>query len=227
VRRSTTTLLALAASALSACGAGDGAPPPPPAASTQTSAAQPPSANGCRQAARPAPREEGRLSKPSGRLASGKSYEATVETNCGDFSFSLDTKDAPNASASFASLAEKGFFEGTVFHRIVPGFVIQGGDPTGTGSGGPGYKTRDKPPSDASYDRGVVAMAKAGNESAGTAGSQFFVVTGDDTGLTADYAVLGKVTKGLDVVDRIGKLGDASEQPTQVVVIQKVSVKGS
>jgi cyclophilin family peptidyl-prolyl cis-trans isomerase len=147
-----------------------------------------------------------------------------VKTNCGTFAFQLDVKRAPNASASIAYLAGKKFFDGTVFHRIVPGFVIQGGDPTGSGSGGPGYSTVDKPPANASYKKGVVAMAKTGDEPAGTAGSQFFVVTGADAGLPPDYAVAGKVTSGMDVVARIGKLGDQSEQPTTTVEIESLRV---
>ena len=122
-------------------------------------------------------------------------------------------------------LARSGFYDGTIFHRIVPGFVIQGGDPTQSGSGGPGYKTVDKPPADARYTRGVVAMAKTGAEAAGTSGSQFFVVTADDAQLPPDYAIVGKVVDGLDVVERIGELGDANQQPTQNVVISKVTVK--
>jgi cyclophilin family peptidyl-prolyl cis-trans isomerase len=111
-----------------------------------------------------------------------------------------------------------------VFHRIVPGFVIQGGDPTATGTGGPGYTTVDKPPAGAHYTRGVVAMAKAGNEPRGAAGSQFYVVTGADAGLPPDYAIVGRVSKGLAVVEKIGRLGDAGEQPTEPVVISAVRV---
>ena len=109
----------------------------------------------------------------------------------------------------------------------MPGFVIQGGDPTASGTGGPGYTTVDKPPSSASYDHGVVAMAKTGAQPPGAAGSQFFIVTGDNAGLPPDYAIIGKVTDGLDVVDHIGKLGNASEQPTQVVEIEQATVKTS
>ena len=105
--------------------------------------------------------------------------------------------------------------------------MIQGGDPTGTGSGGPGYSTHDKVPRNASYAHGVVAMAKSGAEPPGTAGSQFFVVTADGAPLPPDYAIVGKVTEGLDVVDRIGKLGDAAEQPTRDIVISKVKVETS
>jgi peptidyl-prolyl cis-trans isomerase B (cyclophilin B) len=106
--------------------------------------------------------------------------------------------------------------------------VIQAGDPTVTGSGGPGYSTHDKVPKNASYGPGVVAMAKAGNEPPGTGGSQFFVVTGSDTGLTPDYAPLGRVTSGMNVVRAIGKLGDPASgsagTPLQSVVIEKATV---
>jgi cyclophilin family peptidyl-prolyl cis-trans isomerase len=181
---------------------------------------------GCTSVAQPKPRPNGTLKKPSSKLDASKTWTATVATNCGTFAFKLDVKNAPNTAASIAYLADKKFYDGTVFHRIVPGFVIQGGDPTGQGSGGPGYSTVDKPPAHASYKKGVVAMAKTGNEPPGTAGSQFFVVTGADAGLPADYAIAGTVTKGLDVVERIGKLGDQSEQPTFPVVIQSLRVSG-
>jgi peptidyl-prolyl cis-trans isomerase B (cyclophilin B) len=181
----------------------------------------------CETVEAPAAKEDGGARKPKQKLDPAKTYTVTVKTNCGSFSFDLDTKASPKTSASIVSLAEKGFYDGTVFHRIVPAFVIQGGDPTGTGTGGPGYKTRDIPDTDTIYGKGTVAMAKAGDEPAGTSGSQFFVVTDDAGGaqLTPDYAVIGRVSEGVDVVDRIGLLGDAQQQPTQVVVIEKMSVK--
>ena len=158
-------------------------------------------------------------------LDSSKTYTVTLTTSEGAFSFDLDVKDSPNTTASFAKLVKEGFFDGLTFHRIVPGFVIQGGDPNGNGTGGPGYTTVDVPPSDAKYTKGVVAMAKGGAEAPGTSGSQFFVVTGDDIGLPPDYALLGKVTSGLSVVEKIGKLGDPStERPTKRVVIEKASI---
>jgi peptidyl-prolyl cis-trans isomerase B (cyclophilin B) len=165
--------------------------------------------------------------KPTAPLDASKTYDVVMKTNCGTFTIRLDPKQSPNTVASFVKLAQAKFFDNTVFHRIVPGFVIQGGDPTASGTGGPGYTTVDKPPADASYVHGVVAMAKTGAQPAGTSGSQFFIVTGDDAGLPPDYAIIGKVTDGLDVVDRIGKLGDASEQPTQVVEIEQATVKTS
>jgi cyclophilin family peptidyl-prolyl cis-trans isomerase len=157
-------------------------------------------------------------------LDPAKQHTVNVRTNLGSFAFRLNVKDSPCTTSSFASLVRKRFFNGTRFHRIVRGFVIQGGDPTGTGSGGPGYTVVDVPPDDAAYTRGVVAMAKTGAEPAGTAGSQFFVVTGKDAMLPPDYALLGKVSSGLDVVLRIGMLGDASEQPTRKVVVQRMTV---
>jgi cyclophilin family peptidyl-prolyl cis-trans isomerase len=161
-------------------------------------------------------------------LNPAKTYDLVFQTNCGSFTVTLDPKLAPNATASLVSLAKRGFFTDTFFHRIVPGFIIQAGDPTGTGTGGPSYRTVDKPPTDTRYTHGVVAMAKTASEPAGTAGSQFFIVTGADARLPAEYAVVGKVTKGLDVVDGIGKLGDpATEQPTAPVVIRRARVVAS
>jgi peptidyl-prolyl cis-trans isomerase B (cyclophilin B) len=185
----------------------------------------PKTAGGCENAQKPAAKPDGGQKKPKTKLDPGKTYRLKVDTNCGSFTIELDQKQAPNAGASLVYLAQKKFFDGTVFHRIVPDFVIQGGDPTGTGTGGPGYSTRDKPPADAAYTKGVVAMAKTGKEPAGTAGSQFYVVTGQDAGLPPDYAIVGKVVEGQPTVDRIGKLGDAQEQPTQTVVIKSVAVE--
>jgi peptidyl-prolyl cis-trans isomerase B (cyclophilin B) len=164
--------------------------------------------------------------KPHQKLDPGKTYTVTMQTNCGSFSFELDVKTSPKGSASFDSLVKKGFFDKTIFHRIVPDFVIQGGDPTASGTGDPGYKTVDRPSPSQDYPKGTVAMAKAGNEAPGTAGSQFFVVTSDQGGaqLTPDYAVVGHVTKGMDVVDKIAALGSPTEQPTQVVEIEKATV---
>jgi cyclophilin family peptidyl-prolyl cis-trans isomerase len=168
---------------------------------------------------------DGTLKRPKLKLDAAKTYKLVFDTNCGSFTVTLNQKAAPNTSASLVSLALKDFFDDTAFPRIVPGFVIQGGDPTGTGTGGPGYKTVDKPPASARYTHGVVAMAKTQAEPAGTSGSQFFVVTGADVGLPPDYAIIGQVTDGLAVVDKIGTLGDPStEQPTQPVVIKRVRV---
>jgi cyclophilin family peptidyl-prolyl cis-trans isomerase len=160
-------------------------------------------------------------------LDPGTTYKVTMETNKGDFTITLDQEQSPNATASVVDLVNKGFYDGLTFHRIVPGFVIQGGDPNGDGSGGPGYSTVDTPPSDAKYTHGVVAMAKTAAEAPGTAGSQFFVVTGQGVGLPPDYAIIGTVTEGLDVVDAIGELGGPDELPTEEVTIQKATVSES
>jgi peptidyl-prolyl cis-trans isomerase B (cyclophilin B) len=161
-------------------------------------------------------------------LDPAKTYTVTLKTSEGPFSFTLDVRDSPDTTASFAALVKKGFFDGLTFHRVVPGFVIQGGDPNGDGTGGPGYTTIDVPPADAKYTKGVVAMAKTSTEPPGTAGSQFFVVTGADIGLPPDYALLGKVSSGMDVVDRIDKLGDPNtELPTKKVVIEKATISES
>ncbi len=178
----------------------------------------------CSQVAPPKPKSSGGQTQPTSELEAGKTHELVVETNCGSFTITLDPKAAPKTTASVASLADAGFYDDTTFHRIVPGFVIQGGDPTATGSGGPGYSTVDKPRPTTTYTKGVVAMAKTQDEAPGTSGSQFFVVTGADIGLPPQYAVIGKVTEGLPVVTKIGELGDpATEQPTQAVVITKMS----
>ncbi|HEU5010850.1 MAG TPA: peptidylprolyl isomerase, partial [Gaiellaceae bacterium] len=145
---------------------------------------------------------------------------------CGSFTVTLDQKLAPKTAASLVALADDGYFDDTIFHRVVSGFVIQGGDPTQSGSGGPGYSTVDVPPSDAKYTKGVVAMAKSQVEAPGTSGSQFFVVTGDDAGLPPDYAIVGTVTDGMDTVQRIDALGipGGDGPPTKPVVVSSVTV---
>jgi peptidyl-prolyl cis-trans isomerase B (cyclophilin B) len=174
-------------------------------------------------AASPCPTEGKQVTFPL--LDKSKTYMVGVLTNFGRFDIRLDVRDSPCTTSSFAALVRKGFFDGTGFHRIVPGFVIQGGDPTATGQGGPGYSVRDVPPSDAAYTKGVVAMAKTESEPPGTSGSQFFVVTGADAGLQPDYALLGAVAKGLPVVERIGKLGNpVNERPTRKVEVLRMTV---
>jgi peptidyl-prolyl cis-trans isomerase B (cyclophilin B) len=182
----------------------------------------------CKDVQAPQPRRDGGERKPTARLDSAKTYDVTFETSCGDFTIRLAVKTSPATTASFYSLARKGFFDDTAFHRIVPGFVVQGGDPTGSGSGGPGYSTRDEPPAATTYAKGSVAMAKTSEEPPGTAGSQFYVVTGDATQLPPEYAVLGRVVKGLDVAERIDRLGDPASgeagTPLRPVVIEGTKV---
>jgi peptidyl-prolyl cis-trans isomerase B (cyclophilin B) len=180
---------------------------------------------GCREVEAPKPKPDGGQEAPTESLDPNTSYRLVFETSCGSFTVELDQAAAPKTAASLVSLAEDGFFDGTTFHRVVPGFVIQGGDPTATGTGGPGYSTVDAPPQDASYTQGAVAMAKTGAEAPGTAGSQFFVVTGADAGLPPDYAIVGTVSEGLDTVLAIDALGTGDGPPSQPVVIDRVTVE--
>ena len=209
------SLLALVfALSLSACGGGDDEE----SASTDS---------GCETVDAPAAKDDGGETAPTGSLEAGTTYELVVQTNCGDFTITLDPKLAPKTTASLVALAEDGFYKDTTFHRVVPGFVIQGGDPTGTGTGGPGYTTTDAPPTDTQYTEGTVAMAKSPADPPGTSGSQFFVVTAPDAGLPPEYAVIGKVTQGMETVSAIEALGTGDGPPSQPVVIENVTVRKS
>lgn len=158
-------------------------------------------------------------------LDRGKTYRIEFETSHGAFTVELDPAKAPCNGDSVLDLAKAGFFDNTRFHRIVPGFVIQGGDPTATGNGGSGYTTQDAVPPNTAYTKGAVAMAKSSFEPPGTGGSQFFIVTGANVQLPPDYAVVGKVVEGLATIEKIGKLGNPrTEVPTQRIVIKSTSV---
>jgi cyclophilin family peptidyl-prolyl cis-trans isomerase len=221
-------LLCLVALGAAACGgdddSGSAKPRQPAQADTQAPA-------GCKKVAQPKAKPDGGAKPPSKALDAGATYDVVLKTSCGNITIRLDQKTSPRTAASFAALAKSGFFDDTIFHRIVPGFVIQGGDPTGTGTGGPGYSTRDVPPKGATYTKGVVAMAKTQTEPSGTAGSQFYIVTAGDAQLPPDYALLGRVVKGQDVVDAIGELGDPASgdagTPLQAVVIERATVRES
>jgi peptidyl-prolyl cis-trans isomerase B (cyclophilin B) len=171
----------------------------------------------CVKVAAPKPKGPQKLSAPTAKLDPDRTYEAVLDTSCGRFTVTLDVKQSPKTSASFVHMSKEGLYDGTIFHRIVPGFVIQGGDPQATGQGGPGYTVVEAPPSDVKYTKGVVAMAKTEIEDPGTSGSQFYVVTADDAQLPPDYALLGKVTAGQDVVERIGlvRTDETNPDPTQ------------
>ena len=197
------------------------------ASSPQSAAAATTSSLACSNVSKPAPRAAAKLKPPAARLDPAKRWSLTFRTSCGTFVVLLLPRTSPRATASLVALAHKRFFDGTIFHRIVPGFVIQGGDPTQSGAGGPGYTTVDTPAPSTRYVTGVVAMAKTGSEPRGAAGSQFFVMTGPAPTLSPDYAVVGRVTSGLAVVERIGRLGDPADPngtPTKVVVIERVTV---
>jgi cyclophilin family peptidyl-prolyl cis-trans isomerase len=212
---------ALIVAGLLAAGCGGGSSGKPPAKPSATSAQ---TDTGCRRVSQPAAKHV-RLARPSTTLNPSKTYVATVHTSCGDFAITLDAKRAPRTGGSFLYMARKGLYDHTTFHRIVPNFVIQGGDPKGNGTGGPGYSVVEAPPRDLHYTKGVVAMAKTQFERPGTSGSQFFVVTADDAKLPPEYALLGRVTGGNDVVDRIAAADtDPQERPLQPIVIDSVTV---
>ena len=182
------------------------------------------SANGCREVEAPKPKHIS-LKAPAQTVRKGEKLTAIVATSCGTFEIALDSTRAPKTVNSFVYLSERGFYDDLTFHRIAPGFVIQGGDPLGTGLGGPGYTVTEKPPANLSYTRGTVAMAKSSADPPGRSGSQFFVVTAADAGLPPEYALAGKVDKGYGVVTRIEKLGTAAEKPKRTVLIEKIAIE--
>jgi peptidyl-prolyl cis-trans isomerase B (cyclophilin B) len=218
-------LLLACALFLAACGGDDEEKAASSPDSTATPAAT--AAAGCEKVPAAKPKDV-KVAKPTQELEKGKTYVARVLTNCGEFEITLDPKRAPRTGGSFKTLVDKRFYDGLSFHRIVAGFVIQGGDPAGDGNGGPGYSVTEAPPQDLTYGKGVVAMAKTATDAAGTSGSQFFVVTGEDAGLPPDYALLGTVTKGQEVVDKIGVVEVApNEKPVDPVVIRQIRITES
>ncbi len=141
-----------------------------------------------------------------------------IKTTVGDIVIQIDPEAGPNAASNFVYLVKEGFYDGTIFHRVIPGFMIQGGDPTGTGMGGPGYKFPDDKVS-APYSKGTVAMANAGPN---TNGSQFFIMV-EDYPLPPSYSIFGKVVEGQDVADAISKAGrDPSDRPHEEIKMIKV-----
>lgn len=174
-------------------------------------------------------------------LDPAKTYTAIVDTNCGKFDLALDAKAAPKTVGNFVALARKNYFDGLTWHRVVAGFVIQGGDPRGTGSGGPGYTFEDELPAvdgcrkdeatgrPLCYERGSVAMANSGPD---TNGSQFFVVTGPGDALEPNYTLFGKVTKGMEVVDKLASFAQPDlpesdpnfQKPSQKLFIYRVRI---
>ncbi len=163
-------------------------------------------------------------SGPQACIDPAKTYTATVETSKGTFVVTLDAAAAPKAVNSFVFLARNRYYEGVTFHRIIPGFVVQGGDPEGTGSGGPGYEFDDELPTEGPpfYAVGSLAMANSGPA---TNGSQFFVVTGDQgVNLPASYSLFGRVTEGMDVVMAIEATGSAAGTPSETTTITKVTI---
>jgi cyclophilin family peptidyl-prolyl cis-trans isomerase len=151
-----------------------------------------------------------------------KRYSATIETNKGTIVVNLDAHGAPKTVNNFVFLARYHYFDGVTFHRIIPGFVIQGGDPEGTGRGGPGYRFADELPKPGRYHIGSLAMANAGPN---TNGSQFFIISGPDGGgLPPQYSLFGQVVSGADAVAAIDKLGTRSGTPSERVVMESVTI---
>lgn len=182
------------------------------------------SSNGCERVKAPEPKQVS-FNAPKQTVVRGEKLTAVVDTSCGEFEIALDTKRAPKTVNSFVFLSNEGFYDDLIFHRIVPGFVIQGGDPEGSGTGGPGYTVDEKPPANLAYTKGIVAMAKSSADPPGRSGSQFYVVTGADAGLPPEYALVGKVSKGYETVARIDKLGTPQETPKQTVLIEEITIE--
>jgi peptidyl-prolyl cis-trans isomerase B (cyclophilin B) len=160
-------------------------------------------------------------------LEAGKTYRIEFQTTKGSFTVELDPERSPCNGNSLMQLAKAGFFNGIMIHRIVPDFVIQAGNSPKTPDGGPGYSTIDPPLPETRYTKGIVAMAKTTAEPPGTGGSEFFIVTGSDLGLPPDYAVVGRVVEGMDVINKIGKLGnEETQQPTEKIVIKRAEASG-
>lgn len=161
---------------------------------------------------------------PAMEIDPQKQYTATVNTSEGALSFRLLPEDAPKTVNNFVFLARQGFYDGVIFHRVINGFMVQTGDPTGTGSGGPGYRFNDEPVR-RRYTRGIVAMANAGPN---TNGSQFFIMHAE-SGLPPNYTIFGEVTDGLDVLDRIAtaptRPGGEGSTPVNPARIESVTVQ--
>jgi len=158
-------------------------------------------------------------------LPAGETRTVTIDTDKGAIAITIQADLSPIAAGNFVALAECGYYDGVVFHRVVPAFVIQGGDPTGTGTGGPGYEIQDEPVT-ATYGRGTVAMARTSQPN--SVGSQFFIVL-DDSAQAAlasanTYQIIGSVSSGMDAVDAIAAAAGGEEIPSNPVVMTKVTV---
>jgi cyclophilin family peptidyl-prolyl cis-trans isomerase len=164
-------------------------------------------------------------SAPELTIDLGEAHTAIIHTNKGDIHVEFYAADAPQTVNNFVFLASEGFYDGVIFHRVISGFMIQGGDPTGTGTGGPGYKFRDElGHSKSTYERGTLAMANSGPN---TNGSQFFIMHAD-YGLPNAYSIFGKVTEGLEVVDQIAATATAAgDRPHDDIVITSIDVSNA
>jgi peptidylprolyl isomerase len=170
-----------------------------------------------------APKQQEFRSEPELGIDPNKRYTATMSTSMGDMVIALDAAKAPKTVNNFVFLALHHYFDGVIFHRIINGFMCQGGDPTGTGRGGPGYRFDDELPKPGQYEVGSVAMANAGPN---TNGSQFFLISGaSGVQLPPQYSLFGKIVKGLDVLDAMQRVAtDRNDRPKQDVVINSVTI---
>jgi len=207
----------------------------PAAASTSTTSTKALPA-GCVKTVPPKNTPQTWKSAPAMTIDPSKTYVATFSTSCGTFAATLDAKDSPKGVNNFVFLAKSHFYDGLTWHRVVKDFVIQGGDPKGTGVGGPGYSVTTELPKDG-YPLGTLAWAKTSSEPSGAAGSQFFVVTGTKTAALSQkangsyqYGVFGKVTTGLANAQKIMSLAPAAAEggpPTTPMYIDKVTITES
>jgi peptidyl-prolyl cis-trans isomerase B (cyclophilin B) len=181
---------------------------------------------GCRSVPAPESRAGEEVSKPTGQLDPAHSYTVRLATNCGPIVIQLAVKEAPKTTASFVDLVEAGYYNRLTFHRVVPGFVIQGGDPKGDGTGGPSWEIVEPPPANLRYTKGVVAMAKGSNAPSGASSSQFFIVVGANTNLPPEYALVGHVVSGERNVEAISRVPTdaATSKPLVPIVIERATL---
>lgn len=180
--------------------------------------------SGCKEVSAPEPKEIN-LPAPKQTVKRGEAPTAVVKTSCGSFEIALASKRSPKTVNSFVYLAGQGFYDGLDFYKVVSGFAIYAGDPLGDGSGGPGYSVVEPPPARTKYGEGVVAMAREPGQPPGYSGSRFFIATSVETGLPADFALLGKVAGGDGTVARINELATPEQETAQPVLIEKITVK--
>ncbi|MFT4035825.1 MAG: peptidylprolyl isomerase [Patulibacter sp.] len=236
MRTTLTLLLIAAACGAAACGDDDTASTPSAASVAASATAAAPERGtaddgevavaSCAQADAPKAKSAD-TPKPTGSLDPDKNYYAVLKTSCGTITIKLDQRNNPKTANAFATLVRAGYYDGLSFHRVVKGWVVQGGDPSGTGAGGPPWQVVEAPPKDAQYTRGTVAMAKTPTDPDGASGSQFFIVVGDDAGLPAQYAIAGHVKTGRAVVDAISDLaGDEPDgPPARPIVIESATLE--
>jgi len=172
----------------------------------------------------PASRAGEQASKVTTTLDPARSYTVRLLTNCGPITIKLAVGAAPKTASSFAHLVRLGYYNGLTFHRVVPGFVIQGGDPNGNGTGGPSWKIVEPPPASLRYEKGVVAMAKSPSAPSGASGSQFFIVNSANVSLPPIYALVGRVVSGERAVEAISRVPTEESRPRAPMVIERATL---